>query len=43
LKLNLKIDTNYINIHIDLKHMFMAYRPVFYELLALRFERDTRV
>ena len=28
LKLKLKIDTNHINIYLELQHTFMAFRPV---------------
>jgi hypothetical protein len=43
LKLKLKIYTNDTNIYIELQHMFMAFRPMYYKLLTLRFERYKRV
>jgi glycyl-tRNA synthetase alpha subunit len=43
LKLKLKIGINYMSMYIELYHMFMAFGPILYELLALRFERDARV
>jgi|AntAceMinimDraft_5_1070358.scaffolds.fasta_scaffold315743_1 hypothetical protein len=43
LKLKLKIDTNYTNMYIELLHMFMAFRPIEYELLTHHFERYTKV
>jgi hypothetical protein len=38
--LKIKINTNYTNMYIKLKHTFMVLRPIYNELLTHRFERE---